>query len=171
MLTMEKSCCFTGHRPNRLAWGTDENHPDCVKLKSEIKQKVEQAITQGYTHFISGMALGSDTYFAEIVLQFREKYTEITLECAIPCQTQANSWDKIQQKRYREILDQCNYETLVQHHYSRGCMQRRNRYMVDRSALVLCAYDGNPTGGTAQTIAYALKSGREVEIFEIKASN
>ena len=46
----------------------------------------------------------------------------------------------------------------MQHTYDRGCMQRRNRYMVDRSALVLSVYNGIPKGGTAQTLAYAMRN-------------
>ena len=38
-------------------------------------------------------------------------------------------------------------------------MQRRNRYMVDHSGLLLAVYDGSPTGGTCFTIRYALQRG------------
>lgn len=68
--------------------------------------------------------------------------------------------------RYQAILDQCDFETLVQHRYDRFCMQRRNRYMVDRSALVLSVYDGVPKGGTAQTLAYAMRQGVPVQILD-----
>ncbi|MFI3251326.1 MAG: SLOG family protein [Eubacteriales bacterium] len=167
MICIENSCCFTGHRPNRLPWGLHEDHPRCLQLKREITEKVQHAIDHGITHFISGMAIGSDTYFAEIVLALREEGSPITLECALPCQTQADGWTIAQQERYHNILNSCNFETLVQHHYTKGCMQRRNRYMVDRGGLVLCVYDGKPKGGTAQTIAYALKCDRKIEILEI----
>ena len=39
---------------------------------------------EGVTHFISGMAQGVDLYAAEIVLELKEQYPQITLECAIP---------------------------------------------------------------------------------------
>ena len=35
-------------------------------------------------------------------------------------------------------------------------MQRRNRYMVDHSALIIAVYDGMP-GGTRQTLEYAIR--------------
>ena len=47
-------------------------------------------------------------------------------------------------------------------------MMRRNRYMVDRSARVIAVYDGIPKGGTAQTLAYALRRGLETDILEIE---
>ena len=42
---MEKSktCCFTGHRPNKLPWGDNENAPECLALKASIARKVEEA--------------------------------------------------------------------------------------------------------------------------------
>mgnify|MGYP000519803489 CR=1 len=40
--------------------------------------------------------------------------------------------------------------------------------MVDRSALVLSVYDGVPKGGTAQTLAYALRKGLHVTILELE---
>lgn len=153
----ETSCCFTGHRPDRLPWGTREGDPRCAMLKGRIAQAVERAYDAGFRHFICGMARGSDLYCAEAVLALRARRPDVTLEAARPCETQADNWPEAERRRYEHILSQCNYETMVQHHYDRFCMMRRNRYMVDRSARLIAIYDGEPKGGTAQTLAYALK--------------
>ena len=144
------TCCFTGHRPDKLPWGSRESDPRCLTLKRRLTQAVEGAYTQGMRHFICGMARGTDLYFAEAVLALR----------------QADAWPEAERHRYQAILDQCDFETLVQHRYDRFCMQRRNRYMVDRSALVLSVYDGVPKGGTAQTLAYAMRQGVPVQILD-----
>ena len=47
---------------------------------------------------------------------------------------------------------------MVQQQYSPGCMQRRNRYMVDHASLLIAVHDGLP-GGTRRTIEYALRRG------------
>lgn len=156
------TCCFTGHRPNKLPWGANEADPRCLALKARLSQAVEDAYRRGMRHFICGMARGTDLYFAETVLALREEHPDVTLEAARPCDTQTDSWPQADRLRYQAILERCNYETMVQHHYDRGCMLRRNRYMVDRSAQVLSVYNGVPKGGTAQTLAYALR--RQVEI-------
>ena len=145
-MTTAQICCFTGHRPDKLPWGEQEQDPRCVRIKAELSAALERAYGLGYRHFISGMARGGDLYFAEAVLALREKYPDVLLECARPCETQSSGWPEKEQRRYLEILDRCDYETLVQHTYDRGCMQRRNRYMVDRSALVLSVYNGIPKG-------------------------
>ena len=56
-------------------------------------------------------------------------------------------------------MDRCDFETVVQDRYGPGCMQRRNRYMVDHAAHILTVYNGVPQGGTAQTLLYAIRKG------------
>ena len=162
------SCCFTGHRPGKLPWGVDERDARCQRIKQQLMQALERAYASGYRHFLCGMAQGGDTYFAEAVLELRERYPEVTLECARPCETQAHRWPAADQSRYQAILDQCNYETLVQHSYTRNCMIRRNRYMVDHASHIIAIYDGNPKGGTAQTLSYARRHKLTTDILMIE---
>ena len=161
------TCCFTGHRPDKLPWGTDESDPRYLAAKEALVNALERAYKAGYRHFICGMARGADLYFAEAVVALRGRFADITLEGARPCETQADAWPEEERQRYYKILDQCDYETLVQHHYDRGCMMRRNRYMVDRASRIIAVYDGVPKGGTAQTLAYALRKGLETDIISI----
>ena len=164
----KKTCCFTGHRPDKLPWREDESDPRCVRLKRAVAQAVEDAYVDGSRHFITGMARGIDLYCAEAVLALREAEEDITLECARPCETQADSWPAAEQARYQSILACCDFETLVQHSYDRFCMMRRNRYMVDRSSRLIAVYNGVPKGGTAQTLAYALKKGLDTVIIDLE---
>lgn len=164
----QHSCCFTGHRPDKLPWSTNENDPRCVALKDRLAQAVLRAYEAGYRHFICGMARGCDLYFCQAVLDLRAQHPDVTVEGALPCQTQTDGWPLNERMRHAELLDQCNYETMVQHHYDRGCMMRRNRYMVDRSCRIIAVYDGVPKGGTASTLAYALKQELETDIIRLE---
>lgn len=169
---MDKSaaCCFTGHRPDKLPWGEDESAPRCLALKEQLAAALEQIYVQGARHFICGMARGADLYFAEAVLELRERHSGVTLECARPCESQAQSWPAEEQARYQFILDRCDYETLVQYQYDRFCMMRRNRYMVDHAARILAVYNGVPQGGTAQTLRYAIQKGLLVHLIKLEES-
>jgi len=164
----EHICCFTGHRPEKLPWGEYEADLRCRRLKRGIAQALEEAYTAGCRRFLSGMARGCDLYFAEAVLELRERYDDVELECVRPCETQADSWPPQEQERYRSILDHCNYDTLVQHHYDRFCMMRRNRYMVDRSAHIIAVYNGVPKGGTYQTLLLAKRKGLDSHVLDLE---
>jgi uncharacterized phage-like protein YoqJ len=138
-----------------------------VELKQRLRREAERAYEDGFRHFITGMARGTDQYFAQIVLALKEDLPGITLEAAIPCEEQAARWKESERERYFDLVARCDLETVVQRHYDRGCMQRRNRYMVDRSARLIAAYDGL-LGGTMYTIHYALRRGVEVVMVDVE---
>ena len=104
MPARQKSCCFTGHRPAKLPWGYREEDPRCITLKARIFDAVTLAWQEGYRHFICGMAQGCDLYFCEAVLALREQHPEITVEAAIPCPTQADSWPETERQRYHRLV-------------------------------------------------------------------
>lgn len=158
MRARQESCCFTGHRPAKLPWRYDESDPRCLRLKSRLRDAVEAAYEQGYRHFLCGMAQGCDLYFCEAVLALRARHPDVTLEAAIPCPTQADSWPESQRERYRRLVEACDYETMVSARYSSSCMLRRDRYMVDHASLLIAAFDGS-AGGTRYTVEYALNRG------------
>ena len=160
------TCCFTGHRPNKLPWGSNESDPRCLRLKEELAARLEGIYEAGYRHFLCGMAVGCDLYFAEAVLALRSRRPDVTLEAAVPCDGQANAWTVPLQRRYEHLLAECDAVSFVQHVYTPGCMQRRNRYMVDRSSLLLAVYDGQP-GGTMSTLLYAGRQGLRTLIIDL----
>ena len=168
MMDRERTCCFTGHRPDKLPWREDESDPRCQRLKRSITQAVEDAYAAGYRLFISGMARGSDLYFAEAVLELRRWHEDVKLECARPCETQADRWPERERERYVSILERCNIETMVQHSYDRFCMIRRDHYMVDHSSRLIAVYNGVPKGGTYQTLFYAMKKGLTTHILDLE---
>ncbi len=158
------TCSFTGHRPSKLPWGEDEGDARCVALKERLTGAILSAYESGFTHYICGMAQGCDIYFAEAVLALRRQGLPLTLEAAIPYGQQAEGWSQEQQARYQAVLGQCDYETLIQDSYQPGCIQRRNRYLVDHCSLLIAAYSGVP-GGTRQTLEYAMR--RQVPYIDI----
>lgn len=162
-MVRDNTCCFTGHRPEKLPWRRDETDERCLALKRSLTRELEQAYRDGYRHFICGMARGADFYFCEAVLALRKRHPEVRLEAAIPCEEQAARWSDGERERYFSLVEQCDVETMVQPHYDRGCMLRRDRYMVDHAERIIAVYDGT-LGGTMYTVTYALKRGLELVI-------
>ncbi|MCI8594474.1 MAG: DUF1273 domain-containing protein [Oscillospiraceae bacterium] len=160
------TCCFTGHRPSKLPWGTNEDDERCLRLKERLASEVQTAYDNGYRHFICGMARGADFYFCEAVLALRERHSDVTVEAALPCETQASRWPEKDRSRYFSLVAQCDVESVIQSHYDKGCMQRRDRYMVDHSSLLLAVYNGL-LGGTMYTLTYAMRHGVETRVISL----
>ena len=157
----QKTCCFSGHREQKLPWHSNESDPRCVRLKQMLYDAAEAVYADGVRHYIIGMASGCDLYFLEAVLLLREKHPELTIEAAIPYEGQADRWRESLRNRYASLLRQCDYQTLVQQDYSSDCMMRRNRYMVDHADVLIAAYSGEP-GGTMKTMLYAMRRGLNI---------
>ena len=160
------SCCFTGHRANKLPWGYDEQDARCIELKNAIAGALEALYEGGCRRFICGMANGCDMYFGEAVMALKAAHGDVTLEAAVPCDRQAASWRSELKLRYEALLSGADKVTYVQHEYTRGCMMRRNRYMVENSDTLLACFNGQP-GGTMNTILMAKRAGLKTFIIDI----
>ena len=165
-MNRETTCSFTGHRPEKLPWRGDESDPRCLALKERLAAVVEDAYDKGMRHFLCGMARGADFYFCDAVLELRERRSGVTLEAVIPCEEQAARWSERERERWFSLVERCDGETMLQHHYDKGCMLRRNRYLVDHSSMLIAVYDGM-LGGTMYTLSYAMKRGLETVILEV----
>lgn len=152
-----KRVCFTGHRPEKLNFSE-------IEVKERLQTAIRKAIQDGFTTFISGMARGVDMWAAEIVIEERKKNSNIKLICASPYKGFEKSWSIIEKHRYNTILKKADHIKYVCEHYSRQCFQIRNVWMVDHSAKVIAAYNGE-SGGTRNTIRYA--TNKNIEIYNI----
>ena len=167
IMNIENTCCFTGKRPQSFSFGYNEYAKGCVRLKEKLKAEIENAIGRGYKNFISGMALGVDLWAAELVLELKKKYPEIELYCAIPYKGQSISWEADYRERYMTCIHKSKKYVVISPVYTKSCFFKRNMYMVDNSSLVIAVSDNPPTGGTAHTIDYAQRMGKEIKILEI----
>ena len=156
------SCAFTGHRPQSLPFRFNESDPRCIMIKARLKQEIDAQISKGVYNFISGMALGVDTWAAEIVLEERKHNKNIKLICAIPCRTQSLRWSREAVERYDRILSKADEVVYVGEQYTSECMMNRNKYMVDRADALIAVYSGAETGGTAATVKYAATKKKEI---------
>lgn len=166
MRQKQNACCFSGHRPTKLPYGYDEEHPNCLALKLKLAVEIEQMRKKGVTTFLIGMAQGPDIWCAEIVLDLKQAYpdTEIKLIAVLPFEGQADRWHEEYRERYFNILARADDVVTLQAHYTKGCMQKRNRYLVDSSAHMIAVYNGQK-GGTQFTVDYAVQKGLDIVIF------
>ena len=126
----------------------------CAALDSEIRS----AVADGFQTFISGMARGVDIWAAENVLRLREEGAPIHLIAASPYRGFESSWSLEWQRRYTAVMAAADLVRFISPGYDRGCFQRRNEWMVDRSARVIAVFNGEK-GGTKNTVDYADRCG------------
>lgn len=142
------TACFTGHRVIPA---------DVLPALTDRLDGVLLALyRRGYRIFISGAALGFDTLAAERVLALRNAHPDVQLVLAIPCSNQSERWNPEQGERYERMVYSADRTHVLSPKYYNGCMQVRNRFMVDRSSFCLC-YLSHMKGGTLSTVAYAMK--------------
>lgn len=154
MNKIECCCCFTGRRY------IDASHLEQLRHNTyEIIKKLSQ---EGITDFICGGALGFDTLASQLVLAVRNDIPKIRLILAIPCKNQTQGWKKTDIGEYDRILSLADEVIYVSDEYYEGCMQKRNRFMVDNSSYCIF-YMPTPRGGTAYTVKYAIEKERTIQ--------
>lgn len=158
---IENTCCFTGNRPKYLPWGENEFNPECGRIKENLYALLEDLYKDGYRFFICGMAIGADMYFSEAVLELKDKFNDVSLECAYPCKGSTGLWSIKDKLRASKIEKRADTVTFLSDKYYNGCMQKRNRYMVDK-ASILITLRYTTTGGTAFTADYAEKKNKKI---------
>lgn len=146
----EHTVCFTGHRkilPKQKA-------TIARRLKNEIIKLVEK----NYRYFGAGGALGFDTLAAQTVLELKTEYPDVKLILVLPCLSQTRGWSARDIEIYEEIKSKADQVVYTSQGYTRGCMHKRNRHLVDNSSVCIC-YLTESTGGTAYTVNYAKEKG------------
>lgn len=128
-----------------------------MAYKALLTEKIEQLIEKGYGHFISGGAMGVDTWAVEAVLKLKEKHSWILLEMVSLFDDQAKSWTVEYRQRHDSLFKKADIVTATSNSFYRGCYHKRNRYMVDNADVVLACFD-DKAGGTEVTMDYAEKN-------------
>ena len=140
------SVCVSGHR-------IIERDLDKRKLTIIF----ENLIISGIDTFLIGMAIGFDTLCFQILEQMR-KEKNIKIIACIPCLNQAEKFSQAQKKEYDRLISVADEKVVLSDDYTPYCMQKRNKFMVDNSACVVC-YLKKQKGGTFNTVKYAKQKG------------
>ena len=146
------SCVLTGHREIFEGF-------DAEKLEKTLKE----IIKKGVFIFYNGGATGFDLISAEILLKLKEENEKIKLILCIPCPNQEKYYSEENKKKYDEIVNKADKKILINDHYFRGCMNKRDTYMADRGDMMI-AYLKKQNGGTAYTVKYYQKKNPQKEI-------
>lgn len=145
---------ITGHRPHLLGGWADSN-PNIEKIETAFSRMVDFIKREKHDVLVnSGMALGVDQWLAAWCVG-----QGIPFETWVPCREQDNPWPPASRRRYNWLLWKCAAKHMVSTlPYNHGCMDRRNKAMVDNCDVVFAVFTGAP-GGTDRCIKYARAKG------------
>lgn len=150
---------FTGKRD--IIWDKE--------LMIRLHQKTEELILRGFDTFNTGLCYGSDFMFQRSLIKHKEIHTNIKIVGYVPHSNQSKLWTEENKEMYRELFLKCDKIVQVSDKpYSAELMMQRNIKMVDESSYLLSVFDGEPKGGTWNTIQYALKAKNIKSIYIIK---
>jgi len=145
----DPAACFTGHRflPR----------PDVPLLRALLRESILEAYTLGFRTFYCGAALGFDLLAGQEVLALRPSCPGLRLALVIPCEDQNRYWPEAESIAWRQLKQAADQVIVKSPVYYAGCMQVRNRYMVDHSRLCIC-YQEHFSGGAFSTVRYAQRN-------------
>lgn len=152
---------ITGHRPNKLGNDYELKSPLIQAIKSEIKDIIYELAVPDMT-FITGMALGIDTLFAQMAVELN-----IPFIAAIPCKNQDGRWLPKSKEIYRFLINHplcTKVYTNNNQPYDFNCMTYRNRWMIDQlkeGDFLIAVYDGS-YGGTSSCVNYAKQQNKKI---------
>jgi uncharacterized phage-like protein YoqJ len=144
----------TGHRPPRIGFSHQDRKGEKLLLDFAC------AVIERYNPdgLISGMALGTDTAFADAALLLN-----VPLICALPFEGQEKQWAQEKQDKYMQILELATKVVFVSKGgYNPHKLHDRNHWIVDHCNVLISLWDGVPSGGTYQCLLYAKRKGKAI---------
>ena len=155
-------CCFTGYRPSKLPFNVYKRDKAYVDFENLIISGILNLSNEGCHTFYTGMAMGFDIICAETVLLIKKTHKyPLSLVCAIPFEEQSEKFSAYWKEKYDKILNESDEKIIISDRYYKGCYHKRNKFMVDSCDYVMTWFDGK-TGGTKNTVDYALKNNKFV---------
>ena len=158
-LDKSRTCCFTGHRPEKLPVGEEYE-----KLKEKVRYYVRLLAMRGFDTFITGMSRGFDLMAADILLNDGQVRDNAKIICALPYRAQIDEM-KTEQERdvYCEALSKATAVVVLFDDYQKGCYKVRNQFMIDHSSALVGYLQNRDSrhSGSAQTVNMASRAGIE----------
>ena len=168
-----KTACFSGYRPEKFSFIMHRGVDAYLALEKRIEKTILQAVDDGYSCFMCGMAKGFDLVAGSIVMALKESWPELSyvdLVAVVPFQDHGfsgNPWHVL----HEMVLGAASDVVVLSPEYHSLVYHDRNHYMVDHSSRLICYYDGKK-GGTDQTVKYAGEQGLTiVNVLRSQAGN
>ena len=142
----ENTCFIVGHRKLKQA--------QIEMLSKRVKHEIEVLLEKGVTTFISGGAMGFDAIVASHIILLKKDGIDIKLIFALPCPSHGRFWDDKSKVLFEGLLNEADEVLYTSEAFSKDCIAKRDKYMVDNSSYCLCVLI-QKAGGTGRTVQSA----------------
>lgn len=143
----------TGHRPQYCPCKFDESHPWLEDLKMRVSEWLDR---HQPTAVISGMAIGWDTWLAQVA-----QAKGIPVWAYVPFKNQGSKWPPPARLAYNEILRKSEIVTYLSDEYYPDVFLARDRAMVEDADYIYSLLNPEAkSGGTYYTVQYAKKQNK-----------
>lgn len=146
------TACFTGHREIKMPVG---------EIKRRLSTLLDTLISKGVLYYGCGGARGFDFLAADAVIEKKRLNPKVKLILVLPCKDQDKSWRPEQQTHYSYLKTKADKIVYCSEFYTKGCMHKRNRHLVDNSKYCIALLE-KQSGGTFYTFNYAMQQGLEI---------
>lgn len=147
-------------------------------VKLMLQRYIDIAAEQGYTDFISGLAIGCDLWAAEHILRKKAAGWNIRLIGAMPYLRHSERFPAEYKRLLRQVEEGADYLISVNTEPSAVYCKKggwsslyrdRNYFMVDNSSAVIAFLNSDTiASGTAQTVNYAYRTSRRIYRFGLE---
>ena len=148
-MTTWPTVMVTGHRPNHFTHA-QQTWVRQALLDLAVRLRDRRGMTTG----ISGMATGSDLWWADAVVK-----AGVRLEAHVPFGGQESTWPSDDRHEYHRLLSKAVRIPPPTGTYAKGSFHRRNHAMVRASDQAVVVWRHGDRGGTWATLKYALSLG------------
>lgn len=145
-----KTCCIAGHQ--------DIPHDKIDFIKTRLREEIEQAVEDGYTHFINTFTGRASLYGAEIVADIISRNPAISMEAALIDVEHSNRL--LEDKQALPLLMVCNIIGKHVDQETTGGTLRCNRFIANQANRIIVVYqdkehDEVNNDGTVQLMRFA----------------
>ena len=160
-----KAVCFIGYKREKLP--TDKNSIDNLELL--LEEQIKQAAEENFRDFYFSTNYGFDfiaitTALIYNVFKYNKKGKHINIIAVVPFDTQADGWSKKYKENYYDIISRCDRVITLSEYYKDGCINEKNKFIVDNSSRLICYCDEQSTDENDEVLAtlnYAKKQNKE----------
>lgn len=142
-----KVCCIISNYPQDKYYNLFLDKHYYILLRLKLSERFIHMIKEfNVTQFISGINLGAEQCAVEALIELKKKYPSIMVECVLPYENQSSSWTELQRDKYFSIMEKIDKETMLQYHYTKDCMIKRDEYMVSKAKFIIKICDNDNNG-------------------------